>query len=217
MMFTDRNSTPLKFHNALKFLLPLFTAYQICNTYVMFADVLGLPLLFSNSGPITAWLTTKGVSMQAMGNYFWPVVILLLNYILQSVLQVYASYGLWKWKAYGPNMLIAKNILQAIFAILMLVFAMHGIYYSTLTAEYTHKIMFVNIFTYTIVAIFSILIAWIEWIYYRKRKTLFSDYYFQPLYVKKEDDGYYCSNCGYHITDTASQYCSNCGKKLHDL
>lgn len=215
MKYTDRRNSKMKWNTFLKIVIPVFTIYQIVNFYVMIADVFQLPLVFGSIGPISSWMQAKGASLENMGVYFIPVVTILMNGLISTICSIYAWIGLWRWKISGPIAIVISNVVLVLSASILLYYAMHGIYYSTIPTEATHAIMVVNIVVYASTILMSVLLAIFEGIYYYKRRLLFSSYYQQPSDLPLHKEQMVCPNCGYMIKDSTSQYCPNCGQKLH--
>ena len=238
MKYTDRKKTPLKFNWVLKIGLPVLFVINVYELY----DVVSALFFWNQGSRLNAGMSAAGYSMQNMGIFFWPIIINVIFMIIYSILLFYASVGLWKWKSYGPKATILYNFLSLIESICVIVLIRMNPIYAKALLEYTetssvlstNTITLIYTMTFVIAALYSAVLTICTFLYYRKRKLLFDEYYMQPqsenVYVEPV-----IQEMDEPIKETSSQetepvveeqridesvfqpyYCTECGTKITD-
>ncbi len=239
MKYTDRKKTPLKFNWVLKIGLPILF---VINAYQLY-DVVSALFFWNQSSSLNTGMSAAGYSMQNMGVFFWPVIINVIFMVIYSILLFYASVGLWKWKSYGPKATILYNFLSLIESIYIIVLVRMNPIYVNAVLEYTeissvlstNTITLIYTMTYVIVALVYAILTICTFLYYRKRKSLFDEYYMQPqsenVYVEPMIQEMYepIKETGIQETESVVEeeqktdesafqpyYCTECGTKITD-
>ncbi len=239
MLYTDRKKTPLKFNWVLKVVLPISFVISVYNLYDLICT-----LFFENQNSnLAIGMNSAGYSMQNMGIFFWPVIINVICLTIETILLFYASVGLWKWKTFGPKAIVLYNLFGVVQSVYLLVLIrINPTYVNALinmvdgsSLLSINTVTLIYTMTYVIVSLYYAILSICTFLYYKKRKLLFDEYYMQPqtdtIYEETviqqvdstvvedvennaEFQPYYCTECGTKITDENTQYCPNCGKKL---
>ena len=240
MQYIDRKKTPLKFNWVLKIGLPISFVINVYNLY----DTISSLFFWNQSSSLNTGMNAAGYSMQNMGIFFWPVIINVIFMIVYSILLFYASVGLWKWKNYGPKAAFIYMLLSLIQNIFYIVLIRMNPIYINAVIEYTETssvlststVMLLYTMTFVIVSLYYAILSVCTFLYYKKRKLLFDEYYIQPqtenVYVEpvvqetetkveeepiiQETDATVEDEQQSEVSAFQPYYCTECGTKITD-
>lgn len=187
MTYNDRKKTPLKWNWLLRIVLTL----ELLSTVYDFVMLIGGLLYMGNGNSfVLEYLQNEGISMNDLGIYFWPIVIYIIFKIIVILFLFFASYGLWRWKSYGPKCTIFIFLCRFLFFLcgLISLIELDDIDLSVL-GSVSEKLKDPQTLGITIGVLFAIVIYYLlqvilNGIYYHKRKPLFNEYYVQPTDFK---------------------------------
>lgn len=187
MKYNDRKNTPLKWHWFLKIVLPLILLYEGSVFVEMILELFDVRDSTISLSMITV-MKAMGYSIHDMGGFFWPVLGDLLFHLIIVLFFLFAVWGLWTWKKYGPrlvSLIFFVNFLKHVWEFYCVMTLTDLV--NVLTSEFAKNTNFSGemltniVIAYCIFLCVSMFVLFLlNVIYYHKRKILFDEYYVQP-------------------------------------
>lgn len=184
MKYNDRKNTPLKWNWVLRIVLLLEFIYL---AYSFFNMMAGMLYVGSGNSIALTYLQNEGISLNDLGDVFWPIVIYILVEFISILIMFFAVYGLWRWKSYGPKCTIFTFFVRFL-VFLMLLVAVIQVGSSNIELIDSLNLPLTNnevigliIGLFLALSVYYLLQVVLNIVYYHKRKLLFNEYYVQPM------------------------------------
>lgn len=184
MKYNDRKNTPLKWNWVLRIVLLLEFIYL---AYSFFNMMAGMLYVGSGNSIALTYLQNEGISLNDLGDVFWPIVIYILVEFISILIMFFAVYGLWRWKSYGPKCTIFTFFVRFL-VFLMLLVAVIQVGSSNIELIDSLNLPLTNnevigliIGLFLVLTVYYLLQVVLNIVYYHKRKLLFNEYYVQPM------------------------------------
>lgn len=184
MKYNDRKNTPLKWNWVLRIVLLLEFIYAGYNFFNM---MVGMLYVGSGNSLALTYLQNEGISLNDLGDYFWPIVIYIMVEFISILIMFFAVYGLWRWKSYGPKCTIFTFFVRFLVFLIVLVSVIQTggseiDFIDTLQLNLTNnEIIGIVIGLFLVLTVYYLLQVVLNIVYYHKRKLLFNEYYVQPI------------------------------------